>query len=207
MIDAGLELVAEGGVLRGEINGLEVARIVTGESTAGVPLDAPLLEVGVGKADRELTAMLHGALAPVEQLGRVVEIVRTHRRADAPPHPLNQLVPERWLRAVLVREPQLIGLVAVRPAEGAHARTNLRDRDIAVAAGEAADGRSVVLGCSVGVAPDLVPLAADARAALDPGAELVLAVPQRDDLPGIRRLAARLRTPATVAPVPDDWRR
>ncbi|HLM64233.1 MAG TPA: hypothetical protein VK306_08035 [Acidimicrobiales bacterium] len=207
LIDGGLEVVVEGGMVRGEINGLEVARIVSGSSTAGVPLDAPLLEVGVGKADRELTAMLHGELDPVDQLDRVIEIVRRHRRAGAPRHPLNQLVPERWLRAVLVREPELVGLSALRPAEGAHARANLRERGIAVARGEAPDGTTVVVACSVGVAPDLVPLAADARAAIEVGARLVLAVPARDDLPGNRRLAGRLHPPATVTPIPGDWRR
>ena len=205
--DAGLEVVCEGGVVRGELNGLEVARIATGVSTAGVPLEAPLLEVGVGRADRELTGMLHGDLAPVDQLGRVIEIVREHRQAGAPPHPLNQLVPERWLRTVLSREPGLVGLANVRPAEGAHARPNLRVRDIAVARGEDADGEPVVVACAVGAHLDLVPLAADARAAVDPDARLLLAVPERDDLAGNRRLASRLRAPADVATVPGDWRR
>jgi hypothetical protein len=205
--DAGLEVVVEDGTVRGELNGLEVARIATGVSTAGVPLEAPLLEVGVGRADRELTGMLHGNLAPVDQLDRVVEIVRQHRRAGAEPHPLNQLVPERWLRALLAREPGLAGLAVVRPAEGAHARKNLRERDIAVARGEDADGEPVVVACAVGAHLDLVPLAADARAAVDPGARLLLAVPERDDLAGNRRLACRLRAPADVVTVPGDWRR
>ncbi|MGH9231500.1 MAG: hypothetical protein ACRD07_22705, partial [Acidimicrobiales bacterium] len=87
LIDAGLEIVAEGGLVRGEINGLEVARVVHGTTTAGVPITEPQLEVGVGKADRELAAMVHGELAPVDQLSRVVDIVREHRRAGAPRHP------------------------------------------------------------------------------------------------------------------------
>jgi hypothetical protein len=206
LIDAGLEVVAEGGMVRGEVNGLEVARIVTGQTSGGVPIDAPLLEVGVGKADRELTAMLHGELDPVAQLDRVVAIVRDHRRAGAPPHPLNQLVPERWMRSSLCRDPGSIGLSELRPAEGARPRANLRERDIAVATGTALDGTRVVVACSVGGALDLVPLAADARAAIDRAARLLLAVPERDDLPGNRRLAARLRVPAKVVPVPDDWR-
>jgi len=205
--DAGLDVVVEGGIVRGELNGLEVARIATGTSTGGVPLDAPLLEVGVGRADRELTGMLHGNLPPVAQLDRVVEIVRAQRRAGAEPHPLNQLVPERWLRAVLGREPELVGLAAVRPAEGTHARQNLRERDIAVARGEDADGAPVVVAVAVGAHLDLVPLAADARAAVDPGARLVLAVPERDDLAGNRRLAGRLRDPAEFVTIPGDWRR
>jgi hypothetical protein len=206
LIDAGLEVVAEGGVVRGEVNGLEVARIVEGETSAGVPIAEPQLEVGVGKADRELTAMVHGELAPVDQLARVVGIVREHRRSGAPRHPLNQLVPERWLRAVLCRSPGIVGLAALRPAPGVRPRTNLTERDIAIATGTAADGKPVVVACSVGIALDLVPTAADAREALEPSAGLLLALPERDDHPGTRRLAARLRTPAEVVPIPGDWR-
>lgn len=206
LIDAGLEVVAEGGMVRGEVNGLEVARIVHGETTAGVPIDDPMLEVGVGKADRELTAMVHAGMTPVEQLRRVVEIVRGYRRPGAPRHPLNQLVPERWLRAVLCRAPGAVGLASLRPVEGARPRPNLAERDVAVAAGTAPDGAPVVVACSVGIALDLVPTAADAREVIHPGARLLLAVPERDDHPGTRRLAARLGRPAEVVAVPGDWR-
>lgn len=206
LIDAGLEIVAEGGLVRGEINGLEVARVVHGTTTGGVPIAGPQLEVGVGKADRELTAMVHGDLAPVDQLSRVVAIVRQHRRPGAPRHPLNQLVPDRWLRAVLCRNPGMVGLASLRPAAGVRPRLNLTERDVAIAAGQAADGSSAVVACSVGIALDLVPSAADARAAIDPSAGLLLAVPERDDHPGTRRLAARLRSPAEVVPIPGDWR-
>ena len=206
LMDAGVEIVAEGGLVRGEVNGLEVARIVHGTTTSGVPIAEPQLEVGVGKADRELTAMVHGGLAPVDQLSRVVDIVREQRRPGAPRHPLNQLVPERWLRAVLCRNPGIVGVASLRPAPGVRARANLTERDIAIAAGAAADGAPVVVACSVGIALDLVPTAADAREAIDPFARLLLAVPERDDHPGTRRLAARLRSPADVVPVPGDWR-
>jgi hypothetical protein len=206
LIDAGLEIVVEGGIVRGEVNGLEVARIVEGQTTAGVPIEAPQLEVGVGKADRELTAMVHGDLPPVDQLGRVVEIAREHRQPGAPRHPLNQLVPDRWLRAVLCRAPALVGLSSLRPAEGTRPRPNLSERDAAIAAGLDNEGVPVVVACSVGIALDLVPTAADAREAIDPAARLLLAVPERDDHPTIRRLAARLRSPAEVVPIPGDWR-
>jgi hypothetical protein len=206
LIDAGLEIVVEGGMVRSEVNGLEVARIVEGQTTAGVPIATPQLEVGVGKADRELTAMVHGDLPPVDQLGRVVEIAREHRRPGAPRHPLNQLVPDRWLRAVLCRAPALVGLASLRPAEGTRPRRNLSERDVAIAAGSDSDGAPVVVACSVGIALDLVPTAADAREAIDPAARLLLAVPERDDHPSIRQLAARLRTPADVVPIPGDWR-
>ena len=203
---AGVEVVTEAGIVRGEVNGLEVARIVHGETTTGISLDAPLLEVGVGAADRELTAMVHGDVSPVDQLARAADIVRQQRRPDAPRHPLNQLVPERWLRAVLVRDPGVIGLAELRPAEGARPRPNLSDVDVAVAQGTTAEGTSVVVVCSVGIDVELVPAAADARALLDPDAELWLVVPERDDHPVTRRLAERLQAPARVVTVPDAWR-
>ena len=212
LIDAGVEIVVEGGMVRGEVNGLEVARIVHGHTTAGEPIDEPQLEVGVGKADRELSAMVHAGLPAVEQLARVVDIVRGHRQPGAPRHPLNQLVPDRWLRAVLCRAPGIGGLATLRPAEGARARTNLAERDVALAVGEDLAGAPVVVACSVGIALDLVPTAADGRAAIDaarpgsPPSQLLLVLPERDDHPGTRRLAARLRTPATVVPVRGDWR-
>jgi hypothetical protein len=195
LIDAGLEIVVDDGIVRGEVNGLEVARI--GDGT---------LEVGVGAADRELTAMLHGDLAPTEQLTRAVAMVRELRRPDAPVHPLNQLVPERWLRTVLCRNPGLIGLRTLRSATTPTPRRGLREPDAAVALGESPDGQPVVVACSVGVDVDLVPRAADHRAGLNPEAQLWLVVPERDNHPTTQRLAANLREPALIVTVPDNWR-
>jgi hypothetical protein len=206
LVDADIEVVVEGGIVRGEVLGLEVARIVHGTTTAGTPIEEPVLEVGVGHADRELTGMLHGNLPPAAQLARVIEIVRAQRRAGAERHPLNQLAPERWLRAVLVADPGRIGLAALRAAPPAVPRPNLRDPAIAVAVGDDLDGAEVVVACSVGVHLDLVPAAADARALLAPGARLLLVVPERDAHPVTRALAQRLVTPAEVVPLSGDWR-
>lgn len=206
LIDAGVELVVEDGVVRGEVQGLEVARIVAGTTTSGVPIEEPQLEVGVGAADRELSSMVHGDVPPGEQLERVVKLVRDLRRPDADRHPLNQLAPERWLRAELCRSPKAIGMTTLRPAEGARPRRGLRELDIAVGTGEADDGRSVVVACSVGIDLDLVPAAADARAVIDPRADLWLVLPERDDHPSSLRMAARLHDPARIVSVPDTWR-
>jgi hypothetical protein len=207
LVDADLEVVIEDGIVRGEINGLEVARIVHHETSTGVPIDEPLLEVGVGHADRELTAMLHGSLSPVDQVARVVEIVRSHRRPGAERHPLNQLAPERWLRAQVVAHPEQIGLARLRPIEAAVPRPNLRDRGVAVGLGETSSGEPVVVAFSVGVDLDLVPAAADARLAAAPDARLLLVVPERDAHPVTVDLAARLVHPAEIVTVEDDWRR
>jgi len=206
LVDADLEVFVEDGVVRGEILGLEVARIVHGTSTGGVPLDAPLLEVGVGHADREMTAVVHAGLQPIDQLERVKEIVQAQRRPGAERHPLNQLAPERWLRALLVADPGRIGLTALRPADPAVPRPNLRDRAVAIAVGTDDAGADVVVACSVGVDLDLVPAAADARLVHAPDARLLLVVPERDAHPVTRALAGRLTPPAEVVTVPDDWR-
>lgn len=207
LVDADIEVVVEQGIVRGEVLGLEVARIAHGTTTAGTPIDEPVLEVGVGHADRELTAMLHGNLPPVEQLARVVEIVREQRRVGAERHPLNQLAPERWLRARLVTDPARIGVGDLRPAPPAVPRPNLRDPAIAVAVGVDEDGADVVVACSVGIHLDLVPAAADARQALAPGARLLLVVPERDAHPVTRALAERLVEPAELVALDGDWRR
>jgi hypothetical protein len=207
LVDADLEVVVEGGVVRGEVLGLEVARIVHGETTGGEPIDAPVLEVGVGEADRELTGMLHGNLPSATQLRRVIEIVQQQRRAGAEHHPLNQLAPERWLRALLVAEPDRIGLARLQAAPPAVPRPNLRDRAVAIARGVDGAGQAVVVACSVGVDLDLVPAAADARASLHPDARLLLVVPERDAHPVTTALAARLARPAEVVAVDDGWRR
>jgi hypothetical protein len=206
LVDTDLEVLVEDGLVRGEILGLEVARIVHGVSTLGIPLDAPLLEVGVGQADRELTSMLHGAMDPIDQLARVSEIVRAQRQVGAEPHPLNQLVPERWMRARLVADPARIGLARLRAVPAVIPRANLRDKGIAVAVGEDLAGAPVVVACSVGIDLDLVPAAADTRLAVAPDAELLLVVPERDAHPVTVALAARLTRPARVVALPGDWR-
>jgi hypothetical protein len=207
LVDADIEVVVEEGIVRGEVLGLEVARIAHGTTTAGMPIDRPVLEVGVGHADRELTGMLHGNLPPKEQLDRVIDIVRRARRRDAERHPLNQLALERWLRAVLIADPGRVGLTTLRAAPPAEPRPNLRDPAIAVALGkDEATGLEVVVACSVGIHLDLVPAAADARLALAPEARLVLVVPERDAHPVTRALAERLQHPAHLVALPGDWR-
>jgi hypothetical protein len=123
------------------------------------------------------------------------------RRVDAPPHPANQLEPERWLRAVVVQRPSVLGLGDLVPAEAPVARHNLRERGVAPALGD-----GVVVVFSVGIDPDLVAQAADSRLHLAPDADLVIAVPEGDDHPLLHRLAALLVRPARVITVPADWR-
>lgn len=198
----GLDVVVEGDRLAGEYRGLEVARIVRALDDG-----EPLLEVGVGKYDRALTAMVHGDLDGRASIARVVEQLERIRRPRGPRnHPLATLVPERWLRATLVADPGVIGCDELVAAPSAVPRDRLRPRGVAAATGTRG-GSPVVVVCSVGVDLEAVVLAADTRLALDPHATLLLALPARDVLPVTEAMVADLRRPAEVAPVAGDWRR
>lgn len=205
----GVEVVVEDGQVVGEVLGLEVARIEHDAETGD-----PRLEVGVGRYDREVVAMLHQGMSSAESLAAVVQIVRAHRTAGVEPHPLNRLVPERWLRASLIADPAPLGMRELRSIPSPVGRRGLRDVEAAAAAGLTDAGAPAVVVCSVGVDLDLVPAAADARdwwadrSAVPPGeVALVVVVPERDAHPITERLAAALRHPAEVVAFRDEWRR
>jgi hypothetical protein len=196
---AGLETVVEGGSLLGEVLGLEVARVVVADDGSAH------IEVGVGRFDREVGAMMFAELSDSDALARAVAFVDEVRRPGAPRHPLNQLVPERWLRSVLVRRPDLVGAASLRSVGSAVPRANLKEAGVATAVGTDPEGRPVVVTCSTGVDLELVPGAADDRLTHAPEARLVLAVPAKDALAVTTELAAHLAVPAEVVAVGDDW--
>lgn len=199
MIAHGVEPVVEHGVLRGEVLGLEVARL-TGDEEAGWSL-----AVGVGDHDRQARQQTRPDEDPATALDQVVELVRARRAPGARRHPANVLAPERWLRTIVVSRPSLVGaahLVSIAPPL---ARGDLRGRAPAPAAGSDEQGGAVVVVCSTGIDVDLVPSAADSRLLYGRGARLVLAVPVGDDHPVTRGLAAALCQPAEVVTVARDW--
>jgi len=203
---AGAEPVLQEGILSAEVLGLEVARAIPDPETRRLAL-----EIGVGHHDREARAML--GLAPGEGLAEVVETVQRLRTPDAALHPANQLALSGWLRAVLVRRPELVGATQLAAAPSPVTRADLRQPVPAVAVGTDQRGQPLVVVCAVGVDPELVPIAADARmaAALDANSDaghmgLTLVVPEPDDYEVNRELASLLRHPATVVTVGSDWR-
>jgi hypothetical protein len=195
IVRAGAEPVVEHGVLRGEVLGLEVCRVVGGR-----------LQVGVGKHDREMHLLMHSDRPPLEALTRAVAAVREVRNPDALPHELRRLAAERWLRSVVVRHPDLVGCDRLEPVAPPLPQPDLRLPTPAPAAGEDVEGRPVLVVCSTGIDLDLVPSAADAWLSDHREPRLVLVVPRPDDHPLTRALAAALRRPAEVVTVADDWR-
>jgi hypothetical protein len=204
LVERGLEVVVEHGVVSAEVRGLEVARLVRWPTDAGG--DGELhLEAGVGRFDRDAVAAVHPDAPPERSLDRAVELVRAHRRPGATPHPIQRLARERWLRAMLVADPALVGARELRPVEMPTTRAGLKDPHPAAALGTGDDGASLVVVCSTGVDPALVPLAADARARHARDARLVLVVPERDLHPATARLAELLRAPAELRGVTPEW--
>jgi hypothetical protein len=186
--------VVEHGVMAGEVQGLEVCRVVTDAYT-----DEVRLEVGVGAHDREAFQMLHGNRPTVEALADVVRAVGAHRRPGAARHPLNMLAQERALRARLVVEPHLIGASSVISVAPPIPRPNVKD-PIPCVALATIDGRETAVVCSSGVDLDLVPYAVDARAALGT-VQCLVVLPARDALAVQHRIAQLASPPFTVVTV------
>ena len=198
--DSGVTVVVEHGVVAGEVLGLEIARVVVGDDGEA------RLEVGVGRHDREAFAMIHGRLPTADALASVVDAVLAQRRPDASPHPLNRLAAERWLRALVIEQPAIVGATALAPVDPPLPRDNVKDAAPAAALGTDEAGAPVLVVCSAGIDLDLVPTAADARRWHAPDARLVLVVPERDAHPVTLDLAAALTEPALVVPVGGHWR-
>lgn len=196
--EAGTEVVDDHGVVVGEYEGLEVARVVAVGGEAW-------LEVGVGQADREFEGAFHGQESSVQRIRRVLDVVRGHRAPGAALHPLNRLGRERWLRSRLVADPSLVGARSLEPAPPLRPRTGLTQTLPAPAVGVDGDGTPLVAVVSVGIDLDLVPEAADLRDRHDPDARLVVVLPPRDRIPPVERLVARLRGDNEIRTVTPPW--
>ena len=198
ILQAGASPVVEHGVLIGEVEGLEVCRVVADAETG-----EPRLEVGIGAHDRETFQLLHGDRPKVEALADVVRTVAVHRRPGAAIHPLNRLAAPRGVRSVLIREPQMIGANSIAPIEPPFARPNVKDVLPCVAVATIGDVPTLLV-CSSGVDLDIVPFASDARrsSGITP---CIVALPARDLLPAQQLLADNLIDPVrfvTVDPPP-----
>lgn len=197
---AGLTPMVEDGHLVGELLGLEVGRVVVDDGGAAH------VEAGVGRFDREIGSMMFAEVGEADALARAVELVARFRRPKAERHPIGHLVPERWMRAVVIGEPALVGAHELRAVGSAVPRRDLKHEAVASAVGVDAAGGDVVVVCSTGVFLDLVPAAADDRLAHSADARLILMVPERDAVPVTSELNALLQEPAEIVTVPDDWR-
>ena len=194
---AGADVVREHGVISGEVCGLEVCRVVraadSGESDGAGESE---LEIGVGAHDRETFKLLHGRTATIESLRKVIAEVAARRAVGAQVHPLNRLARERLLRHYVCQSPQLVGAKSLQVAQPPIVRTNLKDVVPCCAVGMSLTGAKMVVIFNVGVDPDVVSFGADARGQINGSAELIFAMPTRDIVPAVERVAQMLRRPA-----------
>ena len=196
--ECGADAVVEHGVLRGEVLGLEVARVTLDDD--GVPG----LEVGVGRHDRLAQSMMHGVGSGGDLtvgLREAVAAVLAHRAPDRGLHPANQLSRERWLREILCRKPSIIGCADLAPVSST-VEPKLKLASPAVAVGTRADGSAVAVGCTIGVDLDASLVTVDSA---PEGANCILVIPDGDDVPAVRLVAAALRRPVAVVTVPRLW--
>ena len=194
---SGAEVVREHGVISGEVCGLEVCRVV--RATDSGDLDGAgesELEIGVGAHDRETFKLLHGRTATIESLRKVIAEVAARRAVGAQVHPLNQLARERMLRHYVCQSPQLVGAKSLQLAQPPIARANLKDVVPCSAVGVSLTGEKMVVIFNIGVDPDVVSFGADARGQINGSADLVFAMPTRDIVPAVERVAQMLRRPA-----------
>ncbi len=195
--DTGARPVDDHGRLVAEVAGLEIARVTRGDEGADI-------DVGVGQADRELHGLVHYQMDPDTAIRRARTAVLEHRRPGAPMHPLNRMARERWLRSLLLDTPSLVGaedLVALPPLRP---RETVLGNVPSAAAGRTPEGEPIVVVCSVGVDPDLIPEAADYRDRHDPAATLVVIVPERDRYAVTEKLAAKLPN-CSLRSIPVPW--
>ena len=194
---AGADVVREHGVISGEVCGLEVCRVVraTDSGEFGGAGESEL-EIGVGAHDRETFKLLHGRTATIESLRKVIAEVAARRAVGAQVHPLNRLARERLLRHYVCQSPQLVGAKSLQVAQAPIVRTNLKDVVPCCAVGMSLTGEKMVVIFSVGVDPDVVSFGADARGQINGSAELVFAMPMRDIVPAVERVAQMLRRSA-----------
>ena len=190
---AGVDPIVEHGTWRGEVLGLEVVRA----TDSG-------FETGVGRFDREASALLHGDLPTTESLTAAADQVWAQRRKGAGAHPLATLARERWLRHDLLVDPGRVGLVDLAPVDPAVERGGLRSPAPAPAMGTAPDGERVLVVCSVGVDADLVPATADLVLREQPD-RVIVVVPSRDVMAPVEEAVARLAVPATIVGVEGSW--
>jgi hypothetical protein len=192
---AGADPLCEWGVLVGEVEGLEVCRVVRSNETGEV-----VLQVGIGAHDREAFAMLHGDRPPLVALQGVVEAVAPHRVLNAAPHALNRIATERLLRASVINAPGIVGAARLVANDPPVPRANVKDPMPCVATGVDAQGTAMTVVCSVGIDLDLVPFAADARTRH--GGRLIVVVPERDAHAVTLDLLSLLRESAVLVTVP-----
>jgi len=201
---SGLEVVLEDGSYRGELLGLEVARIALWPTETGGD-GGYHLEPGVGRFDRDAAAAMHEGESPADGLERALRIVAGRRHTGAGTHPLSLLSRARWLRADAMTDPGRVGAARLEAVQTSFPPDSVREELPAAALGVDPSGEPLIVVFGSGAGLDLVPIAADTRELQSPGARMLVVVPPRDHMAVTDDLAALLDAPAEVLEFEPGW--
>lgn len=195
LLDAGLDIITDHGVVIGEYLGLEVARMVPNS-------DGGEIQVGVGAVDREANRVLHGGTITAEVLSRVIAEVAMYRRPGGAFHPLGQMARERWMMHSLINDPSQVELREIARVESASARRGLRTDSSAAGIADA-DGHRVLVVTTVGVDVALIGAIADLISRDTPDRVVVVSSPPMM-LP-LSRSLDWLSVPVSIAEITPPW--
>ncbi len=191
IVGSGAVAVVENGVLRAEVRGLEVGRVIREAET-----DRPMLQVGVGKHDRLAQSMMNSSTDLAVTLRNAVETVEKLRVPGAPSHPANTASRSRWLREMVITDPVRFGFEAPMVRLASTVPVDLKQSTVAALLANH-QSHSVVVGCVATVdldAPtDLLDVAH--LAGCD---RVMLVIPNDHDVPALRTLCATLTPTLTL---------
>ncbi len=194
---SGCDVVQEHGVLKGEIKGLEVARVVINDEGQQV------LQVGVGAYDQEAHKILDSQQTPEEKLFRVISQVMEYRNQKSEPHPLNRVARAKWMITEIVTSPKNFGLEEVQSLSMLEEVDTVTENHPAAAIGRTGAG-SVLIVASSGIDLQTIPVAAGLLAST--GAEEVwIALSPKDRHPAIINSARYLKAPSRFIEINEPW--
>lgn len=186
--EVGIDAVAEEGLWRGEVRGLEIVRQRVDDPAA--------FDVGIGRFDQEI-ARVTAAADPYVAVQRVADLVKLHRSVETPLHPMAQLCRERWMRwAWLQAHDNADAVGPVQP------RLSLRDPAICGARpGGAIQSLRVF---TTGTDPDAILQAADLAVRVGT-TDVVVEVPDPTFARLAQRIADTLDNPPNIDIVRPPW--
>lgn len=192
---AGAEVIIEHGIAKVEYLGCEIGRMVSADG------GEPHLEIGVGKFDREISAMMHSALNDSQAVQRVVSMVSRYRRIGAPTHPLRDLASQRWLRHIVCQAPELVGAETLAPVDATVYVDTLREHVPACALGRGSHGEPITVVCSTTADLDTPTCGADTWHEHGAHGELVFVRPGRMAIEAIDAVCRRINAPVRFVDV------
>ena len=197
LLENGCDVIREHDAVRGEIKGLEVARIIKDfDNESNV-------QIGVGHYDQEAHKLVDWGESPDEKLARVVSEVHQHRNKEAQPHPLNRVARPQWLISEMIASPEIVGLDEAWHLPSPENAKAITETTPAAALGKIRD-QVILVVASVGLDLKAVPIASGLSVTTEPD-EIWMVLPEKDKHPALLRQAEHLKTPTHFKTAKEPW--